>query len=304
MSDRRTTAAELQAAISDGWLEAEQDAEDAESAEVGVSLADRAQALVDQLASEDDWLSSEVRAELAELGQALIADIDEELQGDSDIPHQTRQRAVHRGRDRERAAAWRTNEVLIDRMPQFLLFGDEQRDLDTKHVWGEHAKAPPALDNLFQLAKTDYQQLKLAAMADDRATMDSLQELANANLDEAFKAWRQADVHVAFSADRRALQLLIRDRATARRTRLDERSAGLRSFVALIAFNARYAGNIRPVLLIDEAEQHLHHGAQADLMRVFERQTAAETIIYTTHSIGCLPSDLGATIRVVTAGTG
>jgi predicted ATP-dependent endonuclease of OLD family len=34
-------------------------------------------------------------------------------------------------------------------------------------------------------------------------------------------------------------------------------------------------------------------------VRVFERQHAAETIIYTTHSIGCLPSDLGATIRVV-----
>lgn len=34
-------------------------------------------------------------------------------------------------------------------------------------------------------------------------------------------------------------------------------------------------------------------------MRVFERQQVAETIIYTTHSIGCLPSDLGATIRVV-----
>jgi hypothetical protein len=56
---------------------------------------------------------------------------------------------------------------------------------------------------------------------------------------------------------------------------------------------------VRPVLMVDEAEMHLHYGGQADLVRVFERQQVAETIIYTTHSVGCLPSDLGATIRVV-----
>ncbi len=55
----------------------------------------------------------------------------------------------------------------------------------------------------------------------------------------------------------------------------------------------------KPILLIDEAETHLHYAGQADLIKVFERQTAAETIIYSTHSLGCLPQDLGSSIRAV-----
>ncbi|HEY2535631.1 MAG TPA: AAA family ATPase, partial [Solirubrobacteraceae bacterium] len=190
-------------------------------------------------------------------------------------------------------------DILSPRVPKFLLFDDDHRALSTEYVWEDHPEPTHALENLFALAKTDYQQFRGHAQVDDRPTMETMLEAANRALDEAFKAWRQADLHVTFSADHRALHLLVRDRATAKRTRLDERSAGLRSFVALIAFCARFAVGVRPVLMVDEAEMHLHYGGQADLVRVFERQQVAETIIYTTHSVGCLPSDLGATIRVV-----
>src|SRR5206468_181099 len=37
----------------------------------------------------------------------------------------------------------------------------------------------------------------------------------------------------------------------------------------------------------------------ADLVRAFEQQSLAAKIIYTTHSAGCLPSDLGTSVRVV-----
>ncbi len=52
-------------------------------------------------------------------------------------------------------------------------------------------------------------------------------------------------------------------------------------------------------MLFDEAETHLHYGAQADLMDVFAKQDFAQAVIYSTHSIGCLPEDLGRSIRVV-----
>lgn len=77
------------------------------------------------------------------------------------------------------------------------------------------------------------------------------------------------------------------------------RSDGLRQFVALVAFVERYAKESPPVLLIDEAERHLHYDAQADLVRVFTEQQAAAKIIYTTHSAGCLPKDLGTGVRVI-----
>jgi predicted ATP-dependent endonuclease of OLD family len=51
--------------------------------------------------------------------------------------------------------------------------------------------------------------------------------------------------------------------------------------------------------MIDEAERHLHYDAQADVISVFERQREAAKVIYTTHSAGCLPHDLGTGIRAV-----
>jgi predicted ATP-dependent endonuclease of OLD family len=301
-SSREVAVATLDAALADGWLESlqakEDDEEGDEDEESG--LAERGRELVEKLRSDDDWLPTEVRTELAELGKAIVAELPEELHDDSTVANELagalEAAAAH---ENEQPPNHLINNILDKRVPQFLLFDDVARELQTEYVWGAHPGPPAALANLFTLANTDYEGFRDAAVADDRARLEALQEVANANLDEAFKAWRQADIHVAFSADHRSLQLLVRDRSTRLRTRLDERSAGLRSFVALIAFTARYGGDVRPVLLIDEAETHLHYGAQADLVRVFERQNVAETIIYTTHSIGCLPSDLGATLRVV-----
>jgi predicted ATP-dependent endonuclease of OLD family len=53
------------------------------------------------------------------------------------------------------------------------------------------------------------------------------------------------------------------------------------------------------VILIDEAETHLHYDAQADLVGVFEEQQEAAKIIYTTHSAGCLPRDIGLGLRAI-----
>ncbi|MEO1145929.1 MAG: hypothetical protein AAFY26_10055, partial [Cyanobacteria bacterium J06638_22] len=44
----------------------------------------------------------------------------------------------------------------------------------------------------------------------------------------------------------------------------------------------------------------LHYDAQADLIQMFTRQNVASKIIYTTHSIGCLPEDLGS-VRMIAA---
>lgn len=54
-----------------------------------------------------------------------------------------------------------------------------------------------------------------------------------------------------------------------------------------------------PILLIDEAETHLHYDAQADLVQVLAKQDVVSKVIYTTHSIGCLPEDLGTGVRLV-----
>jgi AAA domain, putative AbiEii toxin, Type IV TA system len=82
-----------------------------------------------------------------------------------------------------------------------------------------------------------------------------------------------------------------------------EHSDGLKAFVALRAFVARAAieddDQVKPIVLVDEADRHLHYDAQADLVTVFEEQDEAAQVIYTTHSAGCLPRDLGLGIRAI-----
>jgi predicted ATP-dependent endonuclease of OLD family len=80
---------------------------------------------------------------------------------------------------------------------------------------------------------------------------------------------------------------------------IDQRSDGLRQFVALRSFVMVEGSHPKPVVLIDEAETHLHYDAQADLVRVLEEQEETAKVIYTTHSAGCLPRDLGTGIRAV-----
>jgi predicted ATP-dependent endonuclease of OLD family len=191
-------------------------------------------------------------------------------------------------------------ETLLGRTPKFLFFSEPHRTLQTNYEWADHETATAALDNLCHLAGIDFGQYRTVAL--DRERRDELQTMeraANAQLEREFEVWKQAELSVTFRADPQGLQLQVFDKKALRDVPFDQRSAGLRAFVALFAFAARYATGIPPILLIDEAEMHLHYGGQADLVQVFERQKLAQTIIYTTHSVGCLPEDLGSTIRVV-----
>ncbi len=164
----------------------------------------------------------------------------------------------------------------------------------------ENADSLPALRNLLGLADLTYGELRELALDPDRKDELATVELnANAKLADVFEAWHQSKLAVSLRADPDGLTFHMRDRVSNEHTRLEERSSGLRSFVALIAFCTTHARGQTAILLVDEAENHLHYEAQADLLRVFERQTAAQSVIYTTHSIGCLPEDLGSAIRVV-----
>lgn len=55
----------------------------------------------------------------------------------------------------------------------------------------------------------------------------------------------------------------------------------------------------KPILLIDEAELHLHYDAQADLIQTFTSRDLTSQVIYSTHSAGCLPEDMGLGVKLV-----
>lgn len=189
--------------------------------------------------------------------------------------------------------------VLLPRVPKFLVFDERARQLASSYPVGELRSAvPEALQALLEVAKLKVSDVLSAISRNARDELTTLERKANRILDAAFKeAWRQSGVSVALRLSTDLLEVQIVDEDE-RYTRLAERSDGLRQFVALHAFVAQAHANA-PVLLIDEAEQRLHYDAQADLVQMLAKQRLASKVLYTTHSAGCLPEDLGHGIRLV-----
>jgi predicted ATP-dependent endonuclease of OLD family len=191
-------------------------------------------------------------------------------------------------------------EALWDRLPGFVLFGADDRDLKPSYLWTELSAAlPKALSNLAKVAELDLPKLIAVATTNPNdPEFDTLMEQANIALERNFQAaWKQSKVSVVLAHREQSLlvQVYNNDRS---RTDFGQRSDGLRQFVALRCFTAsRETDNF--ILLIDEVEQHLHYDAQADLVQMLAGQTVASKVIYTTHSLGCLPEDLGNGVRLI-----
>lgn len=269
-----------------------------EEDDVNTDLSDQAATVARNLEGADEDLNTRELAMLSELATAL-RDRYEEQHPEHVAQLLTTLDTLHAHED-EQNPHERAGGLLAQRTPAFLFFRGEHRSLQTNYEWAGYEQPTAALSNLFHVAGVNYAHYREVAL--DRDRRDELQPLeraANAKLAEEFSAWTQAELSVEFRTDHEGLQLQVHNKKTLKNVPFDQRSSGLRYFVALVSFAIRYAKGRPPVLLIDEAEMHLHYGGQADLMQVFERQTAAQTIIYSTHSIGCLPEDLGTTIRVV-----
>jgi predicted ATP-dependent endonuclease of OLD family len=186
--------------------------------------------------------------------------------------------------------------ILLPRRPLMAWFGDEQRSLLSEYDLA--AAYPISLQLLASLAGLDLAAMRAAVDAGDFPQAENLLIPANERLKEVFEqAWRRSTVSVRFQRDGLILRILVSNEA-GQYTSIAERSDGLRAFVALVAF-LRTTGDRPVVLLIDEAESHLHYDAQADLVRVLTRQQLAQKVIYTTHSAGCLPEDLGLGVRAI-----
>jgi len=199
----------------------------------------------------------------------------------------------------------KVKEELWALTPDVVMFTEPDRTLASTYTLDDAlvADAPAALANLARLAGLDLNALVQAVQTSQIARRDTIKNRANIKLADYFKkAWQQSDLKVELNVENKTLRIgLIEDGVHA--SVFDERSAGLRMFVALTAFLAARDSGRATILLIDEAETHLHIDAQADLVQMFAQQAKADKVIYTTHSPGCLPADLGVGIRAVVPDT-
>lgn len=195
----------------------------------------------------------------------------------------------------------RIKTALWNLTPDVVMFTEADRTLASTYTLDDSllSDVPTALANLARLADLDLNALTQAVQTSQVSRRDTIKNKANINLANYFKnAWQQSDLKVELNVENNLLRIgLVEDGVHA--SVFDERSAGLRMFVALTSFLAARKSGRATILLIDEAETHLHIDAQADLVQMFAKQDKADKIIYTTHSPGCLPADLGVGIRAV-----
>lgn len=188
--------------------------------------------------------------------------------------------------------------------PDFILFSEQDRALNTNYELANdelRANPPRALSNLLKIAGITVDQIFQTISTGDTTKNKSMLKAANKRLAENLEQyWQQRKLSLTIDTDATTLQVLIDendDSGTV--TAIHERSDGLRIFVALLCFLAVQKTQRPTILLIDEAETHLHIDAQADLITMLTNQTIAQQVIYTTHSPACLPADLGSSVRLV-----
>jgi predicted ATP-dependent endonuclease of OLD family len=190
------------------------------------------------------------------------------------------------------------------RMPKFVQFREVDRRLATVHPINDEASRQnpqPALANLLRIANLDLNRLWQFIEQGDGSSRESYVEEANERLQDFFtQAWNQSEIAARLKVTETTIEIWLKELGRGGPvTNIEERSDGLRTFVALAAFLASQSLAIPPILLIDEAETHLHLDAQADLVGVLLKQIDATQVFYTTHSPGCLPTDLGTGIRLL-----
>ena len=243
------------------------------------------------LASDDEDLESEEVKALGELVR-LLKDVSLPA-ALARLPEVVSRAYANEAKENPWAAAVR---ILKDRRPLLLFFSEQSRELRSSYSFDE---APnQALHNFLALAGISWNELSRAAS--DPGALEGVMERVRRQLDKTFGAWKQARLIVRLTVQDNVLSVLVRMAARSDYLGIEEHSDGLRQFMAL---RAHVASNQRsdapPVLLIDEADVHLHYNAQADLVQVLETQDEAAQVIYTTHSAGCLPQDLGRGIRMI-----
>jgi len=253
--------------------------------------------LIDGLKSDSGTVAKRTIERLADIADQVDAAAEDAPRYAKQIPAELRAVADHEGQDHPTDVAKRR---LRNRTPDFLNFVLADRRLDSTYDLNDVIANPRrALTNLSTLAGLDLVALRDAIAADDHGLAVEIRDRANAELKRRLdEAWDQGTVEPRFETDDYALRILVRTGEGGLQD-IAQRSDGLRAFIALVAFTTERARERPAILLIDEAEIHLHYDAQADLVQMLGHQRQAGQVIYTTHSAGCLPQDLGTGVRIV-----
>ncbi len=201
--------------------------------------------------------------------------------------------------------------ILADRVPPIINFSVELRELQIPYNLIMFKNLDPnvnrlpsqSLSEILRLAGLDLDVLKSSIEAGNGAAVEGLMLSANTKLaEQSAGLWKQSDATLYLKLDGYSLDVLVKNTENFdikdQFSNFSQRSDGYKQFVALqiFTFLKKVDGAI---LLIDEIEQHLHYDAQATLIQILQNEPSIGSVVYTTHSAGALPEDLGVGVRMV-----
>lgn len=262
------------------------------------TMRERLTEVLQDLRAKGDTLGNLARDHLGLLAQLLDQVPSSAPKYARELAQQCRNLAAEHASEHPWDAALR---VLDARSPRVRVLRDDDRQLKTTYSFSEVDVPPAPLANLLFIAELDWDELKSAAAEHGNPELRTMLQQANRRLGDLLQArWKQSKVSIELAEQGDALHVYPYDLDSEQHSRIEDRSEGFKSFLALFTFTARHVEDRRRLILaIDEAELHLHYDAQADLVDVLTKQALVPQIIYTTHSAGCLPEDLGSAIRVI-----
>jgi hypothetical protein len=171
--------------------------------------------------------------------------------------------------------------------------------------WHELSNEEQTIKIILDLAKVDIDEFLSRGGTPEGRTIRSFDKrAASSYLSKQFRdLWTQKKVNFHIEIDGPTLNIFAEDEAVGMPVRLHRRSSGFRWHVSFAwKFSHASEGQYRGcILLLEEPGIHLHHSGQRDLLEVFDRLSASNTILYTTHLASMVDLAYPERVRIVEA---
>ena len=198
---------------------------------------------------------------------------------------------------------------LIGSIPKIVEFSDDRRVIELPYQLSHFKPSdkanhkPPSKPvlQLLELCGLEMSELVHLNKKGHEAAKEGRLEEANLKLKAISKGtWNQSDASLKIFVNNGQLDIMVEHgegfEGLYKYHKFGERSDGYKQFIALQIFILKE--NIADaIILIDEIEHHLHYDAQADLVQMLQHENRLGRVVYTTHSLGALPEDLGNGVR-------
>lgn len=178
-------------------------------------------------------------------------------------------------------------ETIWKLRPKIILFSSD-KDILPSSVPMDILKNPEELENNFpivrdfiKLAKLDIEKLNI----DDRQKLVNLADKAATITTGKFSNfWKQNKIEFYIGVDPEMITILVRDEGSGDSIRPEQRSEGFQWFLSFYLRLESSAGESNNIILVDEPGLFLHAAAQKDVLKVLEKLSETNQIIFSTHS--------------------